>query len=151
MPIVQKKYDCFTSDDRNWIDLSKLGTTAEEGVELDFGGVIKARGGETIFGTDHALENNGAYKLLIIGSHGIAGTGTVTLTYYTDADDGDVDKKIGESGPLTADDIGGGGWLDLPNGYIRHKLKITAKASAEAGTAFTAGKMYVTLAPQLPA
>ena len=144
--IVQKKYDVFTGT-RGWLDLSSVGTTATEGKVLDFGGDIKTQNGTAIFGTEHALELNEGFKLLVVGSHGIAGTGTVTLEYYTDdLTDGDVDKLIGTSGPLTADDLGGG-WLDIPAALIHHKLKVSIKASA--ASAFTAGKIYVTLAAQL--
>ena len=139
--IVSKKYDFFDS-----IELKDITTSGTESPVRDLGGGGKAEGKE-IIGAEHALELGGL-KLLLKGSHGITGTGTITIEVYTGkTGSGAAATKIDTIGPLTASDIGGVKQLSFQDHLVQGTVKL--KVVASAASAFSAGTLYVGLTTTL--
>ena len=140
--IVSKKYDFFDN-----IELKDLTTSGTESPVRDLGGGGSAFGGKPIIGAEQAIQLGGL-KMLLKGSHGITGTGTITIEVYTgETGSGEAATKIDTLGPYTASDIGGVKQLNFQDYLVQGTVKL--KAIASAASAFTAGTLYIGLTTAL--
>lgn len=139
--VVSKKYKFFEG-----LELSTVTTSGIESKVVDLGGENKAFGKE-IVGADMPLELGGL-KMLMTGSHGIAGTGTITFEVYTGkSGTGAATTKIDTLGPFNADSLGTVRQLNFQDYLVQGTVKV--KAVASAASAFTAGKLELGLTTTL--
>lgn len=126
--------------------LSEVGTTEVKptsALPWKFGKKATFDGHEAIDTERVFLGNDGA-KLRVTGSHGIAGTGKLTINLYSGKGD-TADTLIAAYGPYDASAIGGIETLAFPPGsYAGRVFQVGLVASAAAGTAFTAGTITIT-------
>lgn len=127
-------------------DLSKVGTSEVKltpEVPWKFGDPVKIDG-HTVIDTERKLSYNKGARLRITGSHGIAGTGTLSIKLYSGVGD-TADTLINTYGPYDAGALGGIESLAFPPGsYAGNVFQVGLVASAAAGTAFSAGSIEIT-------
>ena len=104
----------------------------------EFGKVTKFDGHELI-DSERKLSYNSNARIVVKGSHGIAGTGKLTINLYSGKGD-TADTLINAYGPYDAAAIGGLEFLALPPGsYAGNVFAVGLKADQASGTAFSAG------------
>ena len=122
-------------------ELKSLGTSEVKptpALPWKFGEVAKFDG-HALIDSERTLSYNSGARICVQGSHGIAGTGKVTINLYSGVGD-TADQLIASYGPYNAAAIGGLEFLALPPGsYAGNVFQVGLKADAAAGTAFTAG------------
>lgn len=126
-------------------ELKSLGTAEVKPTPEEpwvFGKIAKFDGHDLI-DSERTLSYNSNARLVVQGSHGIAGTGKVTINLYSGVGD-TADTLIATYGPYDASALGGVEFLALPPGsYAGNVFQVGLKADGAAGTAFTAGTIEI--------
>lgn len=126
-------------------ELKTLGTSEvkpKPALPWKYGEVAKFDGHD-LMDSERALSYNGGARIVVKGSHGIAGPGKVTINLYSGTGD-TANQLIASYGPLDASALGGVEFLALPPGsYAGNIFEVALKADQAAGTAFTAGTIEI--------
>ena len=138
--IVQSRYKLTQ-------ELKSVGTTEVKptsAVPWKFGDPVTINSHEVI-DTERKVSYNKGMRMVLTGSHGIAGPGKLSVLLYSGAGD-TADKLIATYGPYDAAALGGIEYLAFPSGsYSGNIFQVALKADQAAGTAFTAGSVTINL------
>lgn len=109
-----------------------------------FGDPVTVNGHEVI-DTERKVSYNKGMRMVLTGSHGIAGPGKLSVLLYSGVGD-TADKLIASYGPYDAAALGGIEYLAFPAGsYSGNIFQVALKADQAANTAFTAGSVTINL------
>lgn len=125
--------------------LSEIGNSEEKptpALPWEFGKKISFDGHKLI-DSERVMSYAAPSKICIRGSHGIAGTGKLTIRLYSGSGE-TADTLIASYGPYDASALGGFETLALPPGsYAGGVFQIGLIADQAAGTAFSAGEIDI--------
>lgn len=128
------------------IKLSTVGTSETAGNVIPTLSSFKSDG-NVILDSVHPMKMV-PLELNLIGTEDVEGTGNVTINLYTGGTDQEADELIHSFGPYDKDDLAGKVIREMvPTDRIQGCYKFAIKASAEAGTAFSAGTLKTVLIP----
>ena len=126
-------------------ELKSLGTSEVKPSPAEpwkFGEVAEFDGHQLI-DSERTLSYAEGARIVVKGSHAIAGPGKVTINVYSGVGD-TADTLIASYGPYGAAALGGVEFLALPPGsYSGNVFQVGLKADQAAGTAFTAGSIDI--------
>ena len=138
--IVQSRYTLTQA-------LNTVGTTEVKptpALPWKFGGPV-VKDGHTVIDTERKVSFNKGMRMVLTGSHGIAGPGKLSVLLYSGVGD-TANKLIATYGPYDASALGGIEYLAFPSGsYAGNIFQVALKADQAAGTAFTAGSVKIDL------
>lgn len=101
--------------------------------------------GHKVIDTERKISYNNGMRIVLTGSHNIAGPGKLSVLLYSGKGD-TADTLINTYGPYDAAALGGVEYLAFPPGsYAGCSFQIAFKADQAAATAFTAGTVTATL------